>query len=111
MVLDKLQAWFRDIGKQIDSLNHEETTAAGRKIVQLIRALEEVQGLADSAQFFKKCFLELLNIFFFSFGRIPWVGKSISSPPISPRNPKHSSHNASKRKYQRRNFNPSSSYR
>lgn len=41
---DQLQAWFRDIGKQIDLLNHEETTAAGRKIVQLIQALQEVQG-------------------------------------------------------------------
>ena len=43
-ILEKLHAWFQDIGKQIDSLNHEETNASGRKIVQLIRALEEVQG-------------------------------------------------------------------
>ncbi|KAL0270980.1 UNVERIFIED_CONTAM: hypothetical protein PYX00_008233 [Menopon gallinae] len=50
---EKLQAWFKEIGKQIDSLNHEETTASGRKVVQLIRALEEVQefhGLGNQLQ-------------------------------------------------------------
>jgi len=30
------------MAKQIGSLNHEDSTAAGRKIVQLIQALEEV---------------------------------------------------------------------
>ncbi|KAG1662783.1 WASH complex subunit 5 [Nymphon striatum] len=40
---DNLRAWFADMGKQIDSLNHADSTAAGRKIVQLIQALEEVQ--------------------------------------------------------------------
>ena len=32
------------MGKQIDSLRHEEATAAGRKIAQMIEALNEVQG-------------------------------------------------------------------
>jgi hypothetical protein len=32
------------MGKQIDSLKHEESTVAGRKMVQLIQALQEVQG-------------------------------------------------------------------
>jgi hypothetical protein len=41
---ENLQAWFAAMGKQIDSLNHEDTTASGRKIVQLIQALQEVQG-------------------------------------------------------------------
>lgn len=40
---ENLQAWFREISKQILSLNHDDSTAAGRKTVQLIQALEEVQ--------------------------------------------------------------------
>ncbi|PSN50014.1 WASH complex subunit 5 [Blattella germanica] len=40
---ENLQAWFADISKQINSLNHEDATASGRKIVQLIEALQEVQ--------------------------------------------------------------------
>ncbi|XP_037658369.1 WASH complex subunit 5 isoform X2 [Choloepus didactylus] len=40
---ENLQAWFREISKQILSLNYDDSTAAGRKTVQLIQALEEVQ--------------------------------------------------------------------
>uniref|UniRef100_A0AAY4BZM3 WASH complex subunit 5 n=1 Tax=Denticeps clupeoides TaxID=299321 RepID=A0AAY4BZM3_9TELE len=40
---ENLQAWFREISKQIESLNYEDATAAGRKTVQLIQALVEVQ--------------------------------------------------------------------
>uniref|UniRef100_A0A674AJR1 WASH complex subunit 5 n=1 Tax=Salmo trutta TaxID=8032 RepID=A0A674AJR1_SALTR len=40
---ENLQAWFREISKQIESLNYEDSTAAGRKTVQLIQALVEVQ--------------------------------------------------------------------
>ncbi|XP_054285996.1 WASH complex subunit 5-like isoform X1 [Macrosteles quadrilineatus] len=40
---DNLQKWFLDINKQISSLNIEEPTISGRKIVQLIQALDEVQ--------------------------------------------------------------------
>ncbi|CAI5779012.1 WASH complex subunit 5 [Podarcis lilfordi] len=40
---ENLQAWFREIAKQIMSLNYDDSTAAGRKTVQLIQALEEVQ--------------------------------------------------------------------
>ncbi|XP_044148704.1 WASH complex subunit 5 [Bufo gargarizans] len=40
---ENLQAWFREISKQIQSLNYDDSTAAGRKTVQLIQALEEVQ--------------------------------------------------------------------
>lgn len=32
------------MGKQIESLRHEEATAAGLKIAQMIEALNEVQG-------------------------------------------------------------------
>uniref|UniRef100_A0A1E1XMR4 WASH complex subunit strumpellin n=1 Tax=Amblyomma sculptum TaxID=1581419 RepID=A0A1E1XMR4_AMBSC len=38
-----LQAWFSEMSKQIDSLSYEDTTGTGRKIVQLIQALEEVE--------------------------------------------------------------------
>lgn len=41
--IENLQAWFREISKQILSLNHDDSTAAGRKTVQLIQALEEVR--------------------------------------------------------------------
>ncbi|XP_064625131.1 WASH complex subunit 5-like isoform X1 [Lineus longissimus] len=40
---ENLQAWFAEMAKQIDSLNYDDSTSAGRKIVQLIQALEEVQ--------------------------------------------------------------------
>uniref|UniRef100_A0A3Q3W3I2 WASH complex subunit 5 n=1 Tax=Mola mola TaxID=94237 RepID=A0A3Q3W3I2_MOLML len=40
---ENLQAWFREISRQIESLNYEDSTAAGRKTVQLIQALVEVQ--------------------------------------------------------------------
>lgn len=40
---DNLQAWFAEMAKQIGSLNYDDATSAGRKIVQLIQALEEVQ--------------------------------------------------------------------
>ena len=41
---ENLQKWFTDIGKQIMSLSPDEPAVAGRKIIQLIQALEEVQG-------------------------------------------------------------------
>lgn len=40
---DNLQAWFAEMSKQINSLGYDDSTSAGRKIVQLIQALEEVQ--------------------------------------------------------------------
>jgi hypothetical protein len=39
------------MGKQIDSLKHEDATVSGRKIVQLIQALQEVQGKIKSAEY------------------------------------------------------------
>ena len=42
IVSENLQAWFTEMGKQIASLNYDDSTSAGRKIVQLIQALEEV---------------------------------------------------------------------
>ncbi|XP_078609635.1 WASH complex subunit 5-like [Branchiostoma floridae x Branchiostoma japonicum] len=40
---ENLQAYFNETAKQITSLSYEDSTSAGRKIVQLIQALEEVQ--------------------------------------------------------------------
>lgn len=45
VLIENLQAWFREISKQILSLNYDDSTAAGRKTVQLIQALEEVRKL------------------------------------------------------------------
>jgi hypothetical protein len=39
---ENLQAWFREMSTQIQSLDYDDSTAAGRKIVQLMQALEEV---------------------------------------------------------------------
>jgi WASH complex subunit strumpellin len=39
---ENLQNWFKEMAKQIGSLSFEDSTSAGRKIVQLIQALEEV---------------------------------------------------------------------
>ncbi|XP_050401033.2 WASH complex subunit 5 isoform X1 [Patella vulgata] len=40
---ESLQNWFGDMTKQIASLDYEDSTSAGRKIIQLIQAMEEVQ--------------------------------------------------------------------
>ncbi|XP_041358411.1 WASH complex subunit 5-like [Gigantopelta aegis] len=40
---ENLQAWFTEMSKQITSLGYDDSTSAGRKIVQLIQAMEEVQ--------------------------------------------------------------------
>ncbi|XP_031552063.1 WASH complex subunit 5-like [Actinia tenebrosa] len=40
---ENLQAWFREMSNQITSLDYDDSTSAGRKMVQLIQALEEVQ--------------------------------------------------------------------
>ncbi|GAB6028824.1 WASH complex subunit 5 [Chamberlinius hualienensis] len=40
---ESLQAWFKEISKEILSLDYDDATATSRKTVQLIQALEEVQ--------------------------------------------------------------------
>lgn len=40
---DDLHNWFKDISKEINLLNQENPNVSGRKIIQLIQALEEVQ--------------------------------------------------------------------
>ena len=39
---DNLQAWFGEMANQIDNLDYDDSTSAGRKIIQLIQAMEEV---------------------------------------------------------------------
>ena len=41
-LLENLQAWFKEMSNQISSLSYDDSTSAGRKMVQLIQALEEV---------------------------------------------------------------------
>jgi hypothetical protein len=48
LLTENLQSWFGAMAKQIDSLKHEDATVSGRKIVQLIQALQEVQGKIES---------------------------------------------------------------
>ena len=40
---EHLQAWFTEMSSQISSLSYDDSTSAGRKITQLIQALDEVQ--------------------------------------------------------------------
>ena len=40
---EHLQAWFTEMSSQITSLSYDDSTSAGRKISQLIQALDEVQ--------------------------------------------------------------------
>ena len=47
LLIDNLQAWFSEMAKQISSLAYDDSTSAGRKMVQLIQALEEVIALFD----------------------------------------------------------------
>jgi len=44
---EHLQAWFTEMSSQIESLNYDDSTSAGRKISQLIQALEEVNTLGN----------------------------------------------------------------
>ena len=40
---DQLKAWFEHMSKEISQLDYGDSTSAGRKMVQIIQALEEVQ--------------------------------------------------------------------
>jgi len=42
LFVENLQAWFKEMSNQITSLSYDDSTSAGRKMVQLIQALEEV---------------------------------------------------------------------
>lgn len=41
---ENLQAWFKQKGNEIDSLNIEKQKSTSRKIIQILKALEDVQG-------------------------------------------------------------------
>jgi WASH complex subunit strumpellin len=40
---DQLEFWFKEISSKITELDYEDSTLAGRKIQQLLIALEEVE--------------------------------------------------------------------
>lgn len=41
---ENLQIWFVNIGKQIESISMDDELITTRKISQIIKALDEVQG-------------------------------------------------------------------
>ena len=45
--IEHLQAWFTEMSSQIMSLSYEDSTSAGRKITQIIAALEEVRASGE----------------------------------------------------------------
>lgn len=67
---ENLQAWFREISKQIESLNYEDSTAAGRKTVQLIQALVEVKT-NPSLYIYLYCLILKWNCVFVKGARVP----------------------------------------
>ena len=40
---ENLQKWFKNIAQKVQGLDYTDSTAAGRKIQQLVKALEEVK--------------------------------------------------------------------
>lgn len=42
---ENLQLWFVNIGKQIEKITLEDELVTSRKITQIIKALDEVQGI------------------------------------------------------------------
>lgn len=49
---EQLQKWFLDISQKIEELDYHDATLAGRKIQQLITALEEVEEFHQVWLFF-----------------------------------------------------------
>jgi len=43
---ENLQVWFVNIGKQIEKISMDDELITSRKITQIIKALDEVQGIA-----------------------------------------------------------------
>lgn len=42
---ENLQIWFINIGKQIEKITLDDELVTSRKITQIIKALDEVQGI------------------------------------------------------------------
>lgn len=42
---ENLQIWFVNIGKQIEKITMDDELVTSRKITQIIKALDEVQGI------------------------------------------------------------------
>ncbi len=52
---ENLQKWFVNISSKIGDLDHNDSTAAGRKIQQLMQALEEVEQFEQVSPSHIKC--------------------------------------------------------
>ena len=60
LFVEHLQAWFTEMASQITSLSYDDSTSAGRKITQLIAALDEVcECTLTSGKSFRVFFVEL----------------------------------------------------
>lgn len=46
LLIENLQIWFINIGKQIEKISMDDELVTSRKITQIIKALDEVQGIA-----------------------------------------------------------------
>lgn len=51
---ENLQIWFVNIGKQIEKISMDDELVTSRKITQIIKALDEVQGIVLLLLFKKK---------------------------------------------------------
>mmetsp|Transcript_82253 Transcript_82253/g.199407 ORF Transcript_82253/g.199407 Transcript_82253/m.199407 type:complete len:1160 (-) Transcript_82253:74-3553(-) len=53
---EQLQGWFRQLAGEVEALDYTDATTAGRKILQLIKALEEVEQFEtiDTSTFIKE---------------------------------------------------------
>lgn len=69
MLVESLQSWLREISQQVSVLSYEEGTASGRKMAQLIQALEEVQGWHSTNTFIiiATKYMKILLLYFQNF--------------------------------------------
>ena len=62
LFVENLQAWFKEMSNQITSLSYDDSTSAGRKMVQLIQALEEVAKYHFAVSLKGHCHLFLASV-------------------------------------------------
>lgn len=62
LFVENLQAWFKEMSNQITSLSYDDSTSAGRKMVQLIQALEEVANYHFAVSLKGHCHLFLASV-------------------------------------------------
>jgi hypothetical protein len=52
LIQDHLMEWFKEMSKQIDQLSYDDSTVAGRKISNLVQAVDEVLFTSESCVHF-----------------------------------------------------------